>query len=114
VSSIPSGFRQTEPSAANDAWVVTISVLEALTSQDDYTDVAVTSQITPRRSRMRQRSATVEDVPARYRPNATLSSASLTGQSWSTGVIRRHAIIATSSGPENRRAAQGTALLPAK
>jgi hypothetical protein len=71
VSSIPSGFRQTEPSAANDAWVVTISVLEALTSQDDYTDVAVTSQITPRRSRMRQRSATVEDVPARYRPNAT-------------------------------------------
>lgn len=69
---IPSRFRQKEPSAPSDAWVVTISALEALTSQDNYTDVVATSQINLRSPRMHGRSATtVADIPGRYLPNAT-------------------------------------------
>jgi hypothetical protein len=50
---------------------VTISVLEALASQDAYTDVAATSKIITRRSRIRQHSVTVEGAPVPSQPNAT-------------------------------------------
>jgi len=71
VSSVPPGLSRTQPIVARDAWMVTISVLEALTGKTGPADVEPAPRVAPQRSRRRRVRSAGDDVPVHYLPHAT-------------------------------------------
>jgi hypothetical protein len=70
VSTIPSGLTRTGPSVACDAWMFTISVLEAFAGYSAQAEAEAVVMRAPRRARKRRRKLPGDDIPVRFQPHA--------------------------------------------